>query len=97
MEFNEQRNKIISQYGDITCDINLTELGAVTGAATAKKDIMDNASSQTTTTHNYTLYINVNSLQEPTIALAIGKDTSKAQKLAGLLNIIIERNNIQKQ
>lgn len=171
LEFNEQRNKIISQYGDITCDINLTEyeydrydiacrvmicessqvviiqakeykfsdilgfslvddatsetfttssgtattstgsmlgraviggvltggLGAVTGAATAKKDIMDNASSQTTTTHNYTLYINVNSLQEPTIALAIGKDTSKAQKLAGLLNIIIERNNIQKQ
>lgn len=67
-------------------------LGAVAGAATAKKNISENATSQTTTTHKYTLYINVNSLQEPTIALCIGDDASKAQKLAGIMNVIIERN-----
>lgn len=69
-------------------------LGAVAGAATAKKNISDNATSQTTTTHKYTLYINVNSLQEPTIALKIGDNVSKAQKLAGAINVIIERNKV---
>lgn len=68
-------------------------LGAVAGAATAKKNISDNATSQTTTMHNYTLYINVNSLQEPTISLNLGNDVSVAQKLAGAVNVIIERNN----
>lgn len=68
-------------------------LGAVAGAATAKKNISDNATSQTTTMHNYTLYINVNSLQEPTISLNLGSDVSIAQKLAGAVNVIIERNN----
>lgn len=67
-------------------------LGAVAGAATAKKNISDNATSQTTTIHKYTLYINVNSIQEPTIALKIGNSVSKAQKLAGVINVIIERN-----
>lgn len=68
-------------------------LGAVAGAATAKKNISDNATSQTTTMHNYTLYINVNNLQEPTIFLNLGNDVSIAQKLAGAVNVIIERNN----
>lgn len=68
-------------------------LGAVAGAATAKKNISDNATSQTATMHNYTLYINVNSLQEPTISLNLGNDVSIAQKLAGAVNVIIERNN----
>lgn len=67
-------------------------LGAVAGAATAKKNVSDNATSQTTTTHKYTLYINVNNLQEPTISLNIGNDASTAQKLAGAMNVIIERN-----
>lgn len=69
-------------------------LGAVAGAATAKKNISDNATSQTTTIHKYTLYINVNSLQEPTIALKIGDNASRAQKLAGAINVIIERNKV---
>lgn len=68
-------------------------LSAVAGAATAKKNISGNATSQTTTMHNYTLYINVNSLQEPTISLNLGNDVSIAQKLAGAVNVIIERNN----
>lgn len=67
-------------------------LGAVAGAATAKKDISDNATSQTTTVHKYTLYINVNCLQEPIVALEIGNNSSKAQRLAGVINVIVERN-----
>lgn len=67
-------------------------LGAVAGAATAKKNTSDNATSQTTTMHKYTLYINVNSLQEPTLSLQIGNNVAKAQKLAGIINVIIERN-----
>lgn len=67
-------------------------LGAVAGAATAKKNTSDNATSQTTTKHKYTLYINVNSLQEPIISLQIGDNVAKAQKLAGIINVIIERN-----
>lgn len=67
-------------------------LGAVAGAATAKKNTSDNATSQTITKHKYTLYINVNSLQEPTISLQIGDNVAKAQKLAGIINVIIERN-----
>lgn len=72
-------------------------LGAVAGAATAKKSIFNDTTSQTTTTHEYTLYINVNDLQEPTISLEIGDNTSKVQKIAGVLNIIIERNKRAKQ
>lgn len=72
-------------------------LGAVAGAATAKKSISNNATSQTTTMHQYTLYITVNSLQEPTISLKIGDNTSKAQKLAGVLNVIVERNKQVKE
>lgn len=72
-------------------------LGAVAGAATAKKNISNNATSQTTTTHNYTLYINVNTLQKPTISLKIGDNTSKAQKLVGVLNAIVERNKQTKE
>lgn len=68
-------------------------LGAVAGAVTAKKNISENATSQTTTTHKYTLYINVNSLQEPTISLNLGDNVSMAQKLAGAVTVIIERNN----
>lgn len=67
-------------------------LGAVAGAATAKKNISDNAISQPTTKHKFTLYINVNNLQEPTVTLKIGDDVSKAQKLVGVISVIIERN-----
>lgn len=66
-------------------------LGAVAGAATARKNIATNATSQTTTTHNYALYINVNSLKSPTITIPIGEDTQKAHELANLFNVIIAK------
>lgn len=67
-------------------------LGAVAGAATAKKNINTDATSQTKTKHNYTLYINVNDIKDPIISINIGNGSIKAQKLAAIFNIIIERN-----
>lgn len=67
-------------------------LGAVAGAATAKKNISTDSVSTTKTTHNYVMYININNLQDPVITLRIGDMSGKAQKLASILNIIIERN-----
>ena len=66
-------------------------LGAVAGAATAKKNIVTNATSQTTTTHKYTMYVNVNSLSNPTVTIRIGDDSQKAHKLANLFNVIMAR------
>lgn len=67
-------------------------LGAVAGAVTGKKDSSGESFSQTTTTHRYTLYINVNSIQEPTIELSVGRGSQRAHRLAGVLNVIMERN-----
>lgn len=67
-------------------------LGAVAGAVTAKKNISGDITTQSTSTHSYTLYVSVNSLLKPSIALKIGNNSSLAQRLAGLIKAIIERN-----
>lgn len=67
-------------------------LGAVAGAATATQNITSDASSFTITWHNYKLYVNVNDLQQPTILLEIGDRETAAYEIAGILNVIIERN-----
>lgn len=67
-------------------------IGAVAGAATAKKNINTDATSQTSTQHQYTIYVNVNSLDNPTVKLLVGDNSEKAYKLAGIFNVIIERN-----
>lgn len=67
-------------------------LGAVAGAATAKKSINTDATSQTITKHQYTIYVNVNSLENPTIKICVGDDSEKAYKLVSIFNVIIERN-----
>ena len=68
-------------------------LGAVAGAATAKKNISTDATSLTTTTHKYTIYVNVDSLENPTVIIRVGEDAHKAHKIANLFNVIIERTN----
>lgn len=73
------------------------KIGALAGAATARRNISDTATSETVTINKYTLYININSLQDPTISLYIGEDGSKAHRLAGVLNVIIERNKTRTQ
>lgn len=67
-------------------------VGAAVGAVSAKKNIETTSTSRTNIVHNYTLYININSLENPTIKIPIGNDTEMAQKLANTINVIIERN-----
>ena len=43
-------------------------------------------------THDYTLYLNVNSLSKPTIRIPLGDNREKAYELQSLLNVIIARN-----
>ncbi len=66
-------------------------LGAVAGAATAKKKITADATSHTTTMHKYTIYVNVDSIDNPTVTISVGEDSPKAHKIANLFNVIIER------
>lgn len=72
-------------------------LGAVIGAATAKKEttITPNQSKAITTTlikHNYICYVNVNDLTNPIREILLGGDPQKAQMVANIFNVIIERN-----
>lgn len=70
------------------------EVGALAGASTAKRNIAVNSSSKTTTVHKYQLYININSLETPTITIPLGEDSQKAYELANLFNVIIERGRV---
>ena len=65
-------------------------LGAVAGAATAKRNITEDAS--TTTVHDYFIYINTNNFQEPVISLHIGNDSGRAQRIIGVMNVIMAKN-----
>lgn len=67
-------------------------LGAVAGAATAKRNITEDASSKTTTVHDYFIYINTNNFQEPVISLHIGNDSGRAQRIIGVMNVIMAKN-----
>lgn len=67
-------------------------LGAVAGAATAKRNITEDASSTTTTVHDYFIYINTNNFQEPVISLHIGNDSGRAQRIIGIINVIMAKN-----
>lgn len=67
-------------------------LGALAGATTAKKNINSNANSSTKIIHDYTIFLNINSLKEPLISINLGSQQEKAQQLASILNVIIERN-----
>lgn len=66
------------------------DAGAIIGGLTAR----------TTTTyheeddiieHNYTILININSISNPIMKIAVGSDTELANEIAGLLNVIISR------
>lgn len=72
-------------------------VGALAGATTARKETISTPSlGQTTTTieykHKYSLYINIDSISNPTRVIELGEDIQKAQNLANVLNVIIKRN-----
>ena len=60
--------------------------GAVIGGVTAKT-----ASKQDDdkVVHNYTVFINVNSMSNPVISVNVGKDVHKANEIVSLINVII--------
>ena len=66
-------------------------IGAVIGAATAKKDIITTPNEQTIK-HDYKIYLNLNNLSNPTRIIDIKDNTESAYKVANILNVIIERN-----
>ena len=67
-------------------------VGAIIGGATAKKETIINAP-EVHTTHDYNIYITVNSLSNPHITLSLGKNEQIAREITSFLSVIIERNN----
>lgn len=72
-------------------------VGALVGASTAKKETITtpNQNQSTTTTsikHNYICYVNVNDLTNPIREIFLGENSKKAQMIANIFNVIIERN-----
>lgn len=56
------------------------------------KDVNMESETQSTTVHDYVLYIGQNSLQEATIAIPVGPDSQKAYYLDHLFDVVLERN-----
>lgn len=68
-------------------------VGAVVGAATAKKETVTILpQTNMVIKHDYTIQINVNSILEPLIKLYLGADEDKVNEIVALFNVIISRN-----
>ena len=70
-------------------------VGAFAGASTAKKETTTKPTINKTksmTLHHYIIYINIDDLRNPTREIDLGADTYKAQNIANLFNIIVQRN-----
>lgn len=67
------------------------KMGALAGALTTKTETSH--TSHTTTSHDYKIYVNTDSLRQPVVTLHCGSDVTTARQIAGALNIIVERNN----
>ena len=75
--------------------ILLGEVGALAGAATSKKttDTVPTINeSSSRIKHNYTLYLSIDDLSNPIRVIFVGSDSRKAQTLANVFNIIVQRN-----
>ena len=74
--------------------------GAIIGGATAKKVkddsvehvIADSLASREACCHIYTLNVTINDFSNPTIVLKMGDDTENANKINGLMNLIMNKN-----
>ena len=62
--------------------------GAVIGGVTAKKASISKLDDDKVV-HNYTVFINVNSMSNPVISVNVGKDVHKANEIVSLINVII--------
>ena len=68
-------------------------VGAVIGAATAKRETTTTASEAIIEVkHDYTIAVNVNSITDPLVKIHIGASEEELNEITGLLNVIIHRN-----
>ena len=92
------------RYIDDTSDDNVVESaivggliggtwGAVIGAATANKKTKGYVNAEPDQIiHDYTVYINVKSISNPTISVSVGNKGDKASEIVALINAIMEMN-----
>ena len=66
-------------------------LGAVAGAATAKREISVESTSRVIVSRYYTVHVTINSLESPTINIVVGEDAPKARQISDIFNVIIAR------
>lgn len=71
-------------------------VGALAGATTAKQETVTTPKlNQTTSTtkHEFSLYLNIDDLSNPLREIKLGADIMRAQTIANVFNIIVQRNN----
>ena len=72
------------------------DAGAAIGAMTAEEDYEYETEYDSEVENDYRIYVNVNSISDPTITLNIGSNEEDAYEVSNLLNVIIARNNFDK-
>lgn len=74
-------------------DVLFGGAGAVAGAMTAKKNTEIKLGDTTSTTkHDYSIIVNVNSISNPVERLHLGQDGKTANEILGVLSVIVTRN-----
>lgn len=69
--------------------------GAIIGGTTGKKQT-EIKQEDDVTVHDYTVYVNVDSISNPVETINVGNNANLANEILGLFNIIISRNNAMK-
>lgn len=69
--------------------------GAIIGGTTGKKQT-EIKQEDDVTVHDYTVYVNVDSISNPVETINVGNNANLANEILGLFNIIISRNNVMK-
>ena len=72
--------------------ILLGGVGALAGAATAKKNTEINTTTNYDTKHDYTIYLGLNDMANPQVIIRFGEDADSANKAVSIFGIIINQN-----
>lgn len=67
-------------------------IGAIIGGATAKKETIQTKGEVHQTSHDYTIHICVNNINEPQLKIRFYSDSKSTEEFAGLLTYIINKN-----
>ena len=68
-------------------------VGALAGAATAKRDTEINTTTSYDTRHDYIIYLSLNDMANPQVIIRFGNDADSANKAASIFGIIINQSN----